>query len=246
MHPHGANGNRTVAERLGLRSGATPLRDWKPRKVWAARDGIFPKNRKCLTEHAPFESSLEALAHLHLSVDHRIKCYACQPHKLQYWMPNEAGGQDKHEYAPDFIAMTKDHRLLIIDAKASRFANEEKWTKREPFIRQAYRKKFGAELLVWDEFTLRAEPRLSNARKLYRHRFQPTDLSAELSVRRVLAARGASTIGRLCEEIMQDGRHGPSEVFGAIMRLALTGEVLLDETSKYSHQTSVRFRGDGE
>lgn len=161
-------------------------------------------------------------------------------------MPNAEGGQDKHEYTPDFVALTKDGRLLIIDAKASRFANDEKWTKREPFIRDAYRKEYGAELIVWDEFTLRAEPRLSNARKLYRHRFQPTDLSAELGVRRVLADHGTSTIGRLCEEIMQDGRHGPSEVFGAIMRLALTGEVVLDETSKYSHQTSVRFRGDGE
>lgn len=59
-----------TAERLGLSEGAVPRRTWKPRKVWVARDGIFPKNRKCLSSYAPFESSLEGFAHLHLSVDH--------------------------------------------------------------------------------------------------------------------------------------------------------------------------------
>ena len=111
----------STAERLGLHKGAMPLRTWKPRKVWVARDGVFAKNRKCLSSYAPFESSLEAIAHVLLSVDDRIKCYACQPHTLQYWMPNAEGGQDKHEYTPDFVALTKDGRLLIIDAKASCF-----------------------------------------------------------------------------------------------------------------------------
>ena len=143
---------RIGMQELGLYVDATPLRSWKPGKVWIARDGIHPKIYKCLSKYAPFESSLEALAHLHLSVDQRIKCYACQPHKLQYWMPNPEGGQDKHEYTPDFVALTKDRRLLIIDAKASRFATDEKWTKREPFIRAAYREEFGAAHIEAQKF----------------------------------------------------------------------------------------------
>jgi hypothetical protein len=219
-----------------------PLRTWKPRKVWTGRDGVFPKSYKCLSSYAPFESSLEAIAHVLLSVDHRIKCYACQPHTLQYWMPNAEGGQDKHEYTPDFVALTKDGRLLIIDAKASRFAHDERWTKREPFIRSAYRTEYGAELLVWTEFDLKAEPRLSNARKLYRHRFQPADISVELSVRKALEEHGGSTIGRLCDEIAGNGHHALPDVFGAIMRLALTGEILLDDCSHYGRDTTVCFR----
>lgn len=244
VQPYAPALKRVAFVQLGLHSGASPLRDWKPGKPWIARDGIFPKGQKCLNKYAPFESSLEALAHLHLSVDHRIKCYACQPHELRYWMPNSEGGQDKHKYTPDFVALTKDGRLLIIDAKASRFASDEKWTKREPFIRAAYRKEYGADLLVWTEFDLKAEPRLSNARKLYRHRFQPADISAELSVRKELEEHGASTIGRLCDEIAGKGRHALPDVFGAIMRLALTGELLLDETARYGRGTTVSFRGD--
>ena len=33
---------------------------------------------------------------------------------------------------------------------------------------------------------------------------------------------------------------------GAIMRLALTGELLLDERERYGRDTSVRFRSDAE
>lgn len=65
----------TKAQELGLTPRAIPKRSWKPRKVWVARDGIFPKSPKCLSSYAPFESTLEAIAHLHLSVDFRIKCY---------------------------------------------------------------------------------------------------------------------------------------------------------------------------
>ena len=233
-------------EELGLHQNAIPTRSWKPGKVCIARDGIFPKNRKCLSKFAPFESSLEAIAHLHLSVDFRIKCYACQPHKLHYWMPNAEGGQDKHEYTPDFVALTKDGRLLIIDAKARRFATDEAWTKREPFIRASYQNEFGAELLVWTEHELKAEPRLSNARTLYRHRFEPHDKSVELDVRRSLIQHRECTIGRLCEELLQSDAHTPSDAYGAIMRLALTGELLLDERERYGRDTSVRFRSDAE
>jgi len=234
-----------TAEKLGLHADAVPTRSWKPGKVWIARDGIFPKNRKCLSTYAPFESSLEAIAHLHLSVDFRIKCYTCQPHKLHYWMPNAEGGQDKHEYTPDFVALTKDGRLLIIDAKAHRFATDEAWMRREPFIRTSYRSEFDAELLVWTEYDLKAEPRLSNARTLYRHRFEPQDKSAELDVRRALLPNGESTIGQLCKELLQTGAHTSSDAYGAVMRLALAGELILDERAKYSFNTSVRFRSGG-
>lgn len=234
----------TSAQRLGLFGNAVPVRSWKPRKVWVARDGIFPRSPKCLNTFAPFESSLEALGHLHLSVDLRIKCYACQPHTLQYWMPDNQGGQNKYEYTPDFVALTKDGRLLIIDAKARRFATDEKWRMREPFIRDCYWEAFSAELIVWMEDELRAEPRLSNARILYRHRFEPKDKSAELEVRRLLVQHGKSTIGELCDKITRAADRTPSQVFGAIMRLALVGDISLEETTKYCRDTSVRLRSE--
>jgi hypothetical protein len=234
---------RSKADELGLYKGAVPTRTWKPGKVWVARDGIFPKSPKCLNTYAPFESTLEALAHLHLSVDFRIQCYVCQPPPLHYWMPGADGGQDKREYTPDFIALTREERLLIIDAKATRFAADENWKSREPYIRNAYRTDHHAELIVWTECELQAEPRLSNARTIYRHRYAPHDRSVELAVRRALEeADGLSNIGRLCDELSAAMCGEASEVFGSVMRLALSGEIVLASEAKYNRGTEVRFR----
>ncbi len=116
--------------------------------------------------------------------------------------------------------------------------------RREQPIRDAYWDSFNAELIVWTEDELQAEPRLSNARTLYRHRFEPKDKSAELEVRRTLMLHGKSTIGRLCDEIVRAAAHTPSQVYGAIMRLALEGDLMLDERAKYGSDTFVRFRTD--
>lgn len=234
----------TKAEELGLFPGAVPTRTWKPGKVWIARDGIFPKSPKCLNAYAPFESTLEALAHLHLSVDVRIRHYVCQPAPLHFWMPGADGGQDKREYTPDFVALTRDERLLVIDAKATRFAAGEKWTSREPYIRAAYRSDHNAELIVWTEQELEAEPRLSNARTMYRHRHAPADGSCEFAIYRELEERecGTSSIGRLCDTVSSRLRCDGSDVFGAIMRFALEGLVTLASDTRYNRETQVRLR----
>lgn len=233
-------GQRTKAEELGLVAGAKPTRTWQPGKVWVARDGIFPKSGKCLNTYAPFESSLEAIAHLLLSVDTRIKHYVCQPPPLHYWMPSKDGGMDKREYTPDFIALTRDERLLVIDAKASVFAANHRWSKREPYIRAAYRKDHGAELLVWTEKELKAEPRLSNARTMYRHRFAPRDRSCEFALVGELEERGGqSSIGELCDTLSQSAWFDATHVFGAIMRVGLDGLVQLGSAERYSRSTPV-------
>lgn len=234
---------RTNAEKLGLVRGAIPSRSWKPGKVWVARDGIFPKTSKCLSEHAPFESSLEARAHLLLSVDHRIHSYVCQPPALHYWLPNQGGGQDKRQYTPDFVALTRDDQLLVIDAKANHFASHEKWLTREPYIRATYRSDYGAELLVWTEVELCAQPRLNNARTLYRHRFAPTDPIIEGALLRLLGtARNPPNIGWLCQQTSMELRRPVAEIFAIIMRLALEGSVELGSDHEYGSETPVAVR----
>ena len=227
-------------ERLGLVRGAQPTRSWKPGRVWVARDGIFPKAPKCLSAYAPFESSLEALAHLLLSTDSRIHSYVCQPPPLQYWTPNESGGQDKREYTPDFIALTRDGNLLVLDAKAARFAKDEKWLKREPYIRAAYKRDHEAELVVWTEAELMAEPRLTNARTMYRHRFAPANRNAELAVATRLERTDQKlSIGFICDEVSLELGCEPSEVFGSLMRMALEGWISLGSDRPYDAETLV-------
>ncbi len=228
------------AERLGLVRGALPTRTWKPGRVWVARDGIFPKSSKCFSAYAPFESSLEALAHLLLSTDSRIHSYVCQPPCLHYWTQNVSGGQDKREYTPDFIALTRDGRLLVLDAKAARFAEDEKWLKREPHIRAAYKRDHDAELIVWTEAELTAEPRLTNARTMYRHRFAPADRNAEFAVAARLERTGQKhSIGPICDEVSLELACEPSEVFGSVMRMALEGWIRLGSDRPYDSETSI-------
>lgn len=247
IHSPSPRTHTTTGEALGLVDGAVPTRSWKPGKVWAARDGIFPKCPKCLNTFAPFESSLEAIAHVLLSVDNRIQKYVCQPSPLHYWMPNGGGGQDKREYTPDFIALTTDERLLVIDAKAARFANHPKWTSREPYIRRAYRRDHDAELIVWTERELHAEPRLSNARTMYRHRFAPSDPSCDFAViEKLEKLGGTSSIGEICESLSIEFNIEAFVYFGAIMRGALNGLLQLDTASEYSGVTPVRFAEDGQ
>lgn len=233
---------RSKAEELGLHAGAIPTRSWKPGKVSPARDGIFPKSPKCLNTYAPFESSLEAIAHLLLSTDSRIRSYVCQPAALHYWMPNKEGGRDKREYTPDFIAHTRDDRYLAIDAKASFFAKSHKWLSREPHIRAAYRRDHGIDLIVWTEKELWAEPRLSNARTLYRHRFAPADRTVDFELLGELEKRaGEATVGVLCGALSLRLNLYESDVFGAIMRGALEGSVRLSSRARYDRTTSVKI-----
>ena len=237
----------TSARDLGLYEGAVPTRTWKPGKLWVAGDGIFPKNRKCLSKYAPFESALEALAHLHLSTDDRIRCYVCQPPSIHYWIPNTDGGQDKREYTPDFVALTRDERLLVIDVKTMADAAHEKWNRRVSHIQAAYRTDHQADLIVWSERELRAEPRLSNARTLYRHRHAPADLSCEIALLRNLRrVGGASKVGHLCDEVSAELTCNGSEAFGAIMRAALDGKILLAPDLRYNRDTEVQLRGMAE
>lgn len=232
-------------EALGLFKGAVPNRSWKPGKVWCARDGIFPHTPKCLNEYAPYESSLEALAHLHLSVDCRIAQYVCQPPALYYWMPTESEGVVKREYNADFVALTSDGKVIVIDAKARRFARDSKWARREPFIREAYYRDHDATLLIWTEKELRAEPRLTNARTLFRHRFEPASRTPEIKVRNALVdAGGFSNLADLCREACAAGDIAVTEAYSAVMRLTLKGELKLCPKERYNAATSVEFRGD--
>ncbi len=232
---------------LGLYQGAEPTRTWKPGKVWVARDGIFAKTPKCLNSYAPFESHLESLGHLLLSVDPRIQYYVCQPNPLLYWMESNDSGRVRREYTPDFIALNKDECLFAIDTKASYFAEADQWVSRVAAIRQAYRFDHGVELLVWTERDLYAEPRLSNARTMYRHRHAPQDPSSEYTVRRTLEAHGGvSSIGQLCEEASIEARCQMAEAFGSVMRLGLAGEVVLASGAKYGRNTEVRFNEAAE
>lgn len=232
-----------VFEALGLVKGSQPKRSWQPQEVRPSRDGIFPKNAKCLSKHAPFESTLESIALVLLSADYRIRHFACQPHTMEYWATDDQGALNKRSYTPDFVAVTRDGRLIVIDVKAKRFATDQKWLEREPAVRAAYKRDYGADLIIWSEEALYAEPRLSNARTLYRHRFAEHGCNLGVFVTCILSELGGkSTVGELCDEFCIEHNQDASDAFGAIMRLALDGVITLDPSRKYDRDTSIEFR----
>lgn len=229
---------RTTYADLGLYRGGKPVRPLRKRTVTPSWDGMFASSKAL--NGSDFESLLERDCQIVLSGDPRIKKYACQPHVLTYYVKTRAGEVEKHTYTPDFVADTADNRILVIDAKAAFFKSTRKWERLEPHIRQAYQQDFGVEFHVWTEADIRAEPRFSNAKTLHRHRFAPADRRIDFSVRRILLnVSDNPTVGSVCRAADQLFSISESEAFGAVMRLALIGEIELDPTRRIDLDTVI-------
>lgn len=155
-------------------------------------------------------------------------------------MPDKDSGQSPHGYTPDFVALTRTDDLLVFDAKARWFRERDNWRRREPFIRDACRSQWRAELVIWSEAELLAEPRLSNARTLYRHRFAPRDKTLEFAVRAHIAkASGQTSIGAICSAVSESAGVDEARCFSAIMRRALGNEVEISQDRKIDRDSLV-------
>jgi hypothetical protein len=227
--------------RFGLVAGAKPLRGLskhRPPGVWG---GYFssPKAKG----PAPFESLLERDLLTLLSVDPRIKEFAVQPHRLIYWMPGANGYPIRHGYIPDVVAVDRDGHVIVIDAKASRFANDPKWSKRQPLIDEAYSVDHNATFLVLTEEEIRAQPRLTNCQIIYRYRGPPDDLHGDLVMRQIIGDAHASVmLGQLCllaEEAGIDQRRS----FSALMRLFMSGFISIDLSEPISPSSCMTLGG---
>lgn len=224
--------------KLGIHAGAQPCGpDWSrgARQSWS---GTFASGKAL--GPSPFRSFLERDCQTLIEANPAIAAYSVEPHVLTYSTPNPAGGFEKRTYVPDFGLILAGGEILIVDAKADALRQTAGWTRREPYIREAYAVQHGVRFLVLTESSIRKEPRLSNCQEMLAHREPGTDLAAITAIRDVLAiVERSSTIGALAAAASLLSPPGQDRAFTAIMRLALRGEVKLDLSRPLSPTTSV-------
>jgi hypothetical protein len=226
-------------ENLGLFPGAPVVREVPKRNYLCAVDGDGG-DHKALGA-TPFRSLLERDLRTLLGANPAIAHYAVEPHVLTYYVPDGRGGQEKHEYVPDVVCGYRTGAVVVIDAKALFIAGRPGWTRRQPHIEEAYRLDHGVAFLTLDEAEIRAEPRLSNAQIMERHRYIVPDAVALLRVRDVLVALGLpTTIAAVVRAARLTDRPGECRAYTAVMNLALAGEVALDLGRPFSFETEIR------
>ncbi|MFC6791759.1 hypothetical protein ACFQE0_20480 [Methylobacterium komagatae] len=224
---------------LGLFPGAPVVREVKKRNYLCAVDGDGG-DHKALGD-APFRSLLERDLRTLLGANPDIAHYAVEPHELTYFIPDGRGGQEKHVYVPDVVCRYRAGSVVVIDAKARFIAELPAWTRRQPHIEEAYRLDHGVAFLTLDEAEIRAEPRLSNAQIMERHRYIVPDAVALLRVRDALVTLGLpTTIAAVVRAARLNDRPGECRAYTAVLNLALAGEVALDLARPLSFQAEIR------
>ncbi len=226
-------------QHFGLAPGSRPMRGYLRRGRTPSWNGQFASHKAL--GPALFESLLDRDFQTLICADWRIHRYAVQAHELTYFTPAEHGGRAKRTYTPDIVAIDHQGQVIIIEVKAAWFAKQAAWTRREPYIREAYAFDHGARFLLFTEEQIRLQPRLANCELMLRHRPPPHDTEADLAIRDAVTAVGACvSIGEIC-----GAAAGLSEErrFSALMRLALRGTVTLDLDRPLSRATRVTIWG---
>jgi hypothetical protein len=184
------------------------------------------------------ESLLEGDAHTLISVDPKVRSFAVQAHRLTYWAPAPDGSAMARQYVPDIVMQTTGG-VVVLEVKASRFAEDRRWRELEPFIRQAYRDDHNADFVVLTEAVLRVQPRLSNCQIMLSHA-RDDDAAAETAVQRALApGAGATSLEGLAATLEREGITY-QRVFGAVMRHCIRGAAVIDLSEPIGPMTVVR------
>lgn len=223
---------------LGLVPDAPVVRATPRYNYGVAIDGVGADHKAL--GRAPFRSLLERDMRTLLGANPAIDCYAVEPHTLHYFIPNDRGGFDPHEYVPDVVCRYRTGDVVVVDAKACYFSSRPSWQAREPYIREAYELDHRVAFVVLDELDIRFEPRLSNCQILERHRYIVNDDEALARVRDALLVTGFPTsVGAVVSAAGLRSAPGTCRAYTALLNLALAGEVALDLGAPFTPDTTV-------
>ena len=134
------------------------------------------------------ESKLEADLLFIVELDRSVQSYRSQPHKLVYYDENI-----KRSYTPDFLVHRSGHETVVEVKPQDKLS---KWQKKMNEVEIAYGI-LGYPFVLLTEKAIRRQPRLSNAKYLFRHsRHQVSRTSFKHLVDHFKSNRGCShTIG---------------------------------------------------
>lgn len=226
---------------LGLAPTARPVRDVRRRSDRQSWRGFSASHKIAAASMGFCESVLEKDQHTLLSADPSVVRFAVQPHRLTYTLFDSRGRPVKRSYTPDAVVQQRDGRCVVLEVKASTFANGEPWRSREQVIRAAYKNDHGLDFVVMTEAQIRNQPRLDNCKIMLRHRTFTPDPTSLLIVRQVIGeAVSPTTIGALLSAAEPIGGNR-SRCFSAIMQITLAGEVAIDMSVPLSDASSVSW-----
>lgn len=233
--------SKTTPADLGLSPGSGPVQKVKRRNYHRAVDGDGGDHKA--VGLSPFRSLLERDLRTLLSANPEIHSYAIEPHTLEYFIPSESGGHEKHTYVPDVVLRYRVGRIAVLDAKALFFTTTKAWLKCEPHITAAYNIDHNVPFVVLSEGIIRLQPRLSNCEIMKRHRYIVEDVAALMRTREIIASIPLpTTIAEVAAAARINSPEGSNRVYTAIMNLALAGEIDLDLSTPFSMATKLRRR----
>lgn len=229
---------------LGLAPGCIPVRTIAKKSRRISRPGVFGTRKSLDGRAIRTESILEMEGLAHIETNAHYVRIAPQPHRLIFHADKPDGSTRVHTYVPDFVVLTRDATVIVVDCKWTSLRALPEWAALEPVIREAYWLDHGALYRVLTEEHLLLEPRRTNVAIMLMHRPVVPNEPAITAVRRAVARCGLpSTIGALRDAsgLRTEGPYDPA--FSALIELAMSGEVRLDLSRLFDDDTRVAAGG---
>lgn len=158
----------------------------------------------------PFVSSLERDLLYLLEIDPEIRAYLTQPLSLRY-----RDGESVRSHLPDVLSLARDRETLIEVKYADEAALPE--VQRRTQILKSGLARHGVAYRVLTEKIIRAEPRLTNARRLCRYRWITPDQHVLIPLQECLKRQGSLSI-RDAAAMYERTTEAATSILAAVLR----------------------------
>ncbi|NTE82179.1 hypothetical protein G6M16_010700 [Agrobacterium tumefaciens] len=231
-----------------------PQREIKPGSRYRTLPGWFPTSKNVRGRVRTREPLMADLM-IHLDTDPAIRVVAEFPIKTNYHVRRLDGTVVTKEHIPDLAALRRDGRVLVIDVMPWNVQQDIPWLQRRREALRAHYSKLGARYLLLDETSLRLQPLLNNLKLMWMHKSSGHDLNGMAQIRQALRDTSYpatmedlvrtmplnAIVARWSDEDESAARHVTecNPIFTAVMQLAMSGEVDVDLTKRFSPSTLV-------
>ncbi|MDX1200621.1 hypothetical protein GOL94_25090 [Sinorhizobium medicae] len=231
-----------------------PQREIKPGSRYRTLPGWFP-TKKNVRGRVRTREPLMADLMIHLDTDPATRVVAEFPIKTNYHVRRPDGTVLTKEHIPDLAALRRDGRVFVIDVMPWSVQQDIPWIQRRREALTSHYAKLGARYLLLDETSIRLQPLLNNLKLMWMHKSSGHDLRGMAQLRQALldtsypatmedlvrTMPSNAIIARWSDEDASAARHVTecSPVFTAVMQLAMSGELDVDLTKRFSPSTEV-------
>lgn len=231
-----------------------PQREIKPGSRYRTLPGWFPTSKNVRGQVRTREPLMADLM-FHLDTDPEIRVVAEFALRTDYLVRRRDGTVVTKEHIPDLAALRRDGHVFVIDVMPWSVQQNIPSTERRREVLTTHYAKLGARYLLLNETSIRLQPLLNNLKRMWMHKSSGHDLRGMAQLRQALldtsypatmedlvrAMPLNAIIARWSDEDESAARHVTecSPVFTAVMQLAMSGELDVDLTKRFSPSTKV-------